>query len=320
MNTATIPSIDSAVEGSWAEGVIFLDRILVATDFSAHSTAGIEAALALAKLNPRSSITLLHVVEEVDAAFASVADLNFMPQDRYLLAQEALNKLADSYRAKHSAECRIVMGKPGRVICDLARNEHYDLIVMASHGRTGLDRVLLGSVAEQVLENAEVSLLVVKTPKGEAGQVVPERLSFGLRNLVVGYDHSKGAKRALNMARHLADECNGQITLVHAVEPRGLLGVPHLVVPSPTEEAALQQALEDLHHVRHLLGPDAEDWKIVAKPGYPWDVIPKYANETAGDLIVIGHHDQTRWGHSFAGSTAQRVVRLASRSVLAVKW
>jgi nucleotide-binding universal stress UspA family protein len=147
--------------------MIKLDRILVPIDFSDNGEWALKYAAALAeKFN--SEIHLLHVLQdvigvgtpEVGTAFASPGD--FVKELR-ASAQNGLQKIADSDLAAGKKIVQVVRdGQPFVEIIRYAREELADLIVMGTHGRTGLVHVLMGSVAERVVRKAACPVLTVR--------------------------------------------------------------------------------------------------------------------------------------------------------------
>jgi nucleotide-binding universal stress UspA family protein len=215
-------------------------------------------------------------------------------------------------------DARVLTGNPARVICDLAHSERFNVIILSSHGDAGLARMFIGSVAERVVQDAVCPVLVVKPHRDEAGQFIMEPVHLKLEHLLVGYDHRNGSRRALTIARAIAKRAGASITLVHALPPPPSLGPLQSIVPG-SRAAEVDQAIEWLRQVAASHENSAKEWDVRVGTGHPWDVIIDFAKSSSSDLIVIGPHEHTRWGHCFVGSTAQRVVRLAPCSVLAVK-
>lgn len=156
-----------------------ITHILVATDFSLDSDAALAYGLALAK-TVRASVHLLHVVESPLAAgvwsstiySAEIAGLQInLMRDAERHLRRGLRTL-DRPGVTITSEVRTGRAAPG--IVDVAREKHVDLIVVGSHGRTGLSHVMMGSVAEQVVRTAPCPVLVVRptehdTPRGAKG-------------------------------------------------------------------------------------------------------------------------------------------------------
>ena len=139
-------------------------KILFPTDFSASSEAALQMATSLAR---DSGATLLIVhVQESPLAYGG-GELAFTPLDVTRDLEENLRKVMPSDPTVAS-EHRLVMGDPADSIVRLADEENVDLIVMASHGRTGVARLLMGSVAEAVVRRAACPVLTCKQPAGVA--------------------------------------------------------------------------------------------------------------------------------------------------------
>jgi nucleotide-binding universal stress UspA family protein len=144
-------------------------RILVPTDFSATSDAALEWAKTIAG-TLGASLHLLHVFEDpyvgaVGAPFAAEAYLAAAPELGAARFEEAgarlSHRLSANEHARYRATSRIVAGASVPTILDYAREHHIDLIVMGTHGRTGLAHVLLGSVTERVVRLADCPVLTV---------------------------------------------------------------------------------------------------------------------------------------------------------------
>lgn len=140
--------------------------IVVATDGSRHSTAAVSHAIGLAKRND-SQLTVIAVVP---AEIAAPTDLDFTIDMRDKLAEEEMRHAEQNAKAvKEAAEREgvavrafVMTGKPAEAIIQTAAERRADLIVVGSHGRTGLERLMLGSVAERVIVLASCPVLVVK--------------------------------------------------------------------------------------------------------------------------------------------------------------
>jgi universal stress protein A len=156
------------------------NRILVPTDFSPPSDAALEYARILAA-KFGSSLRILHVIDDPTASSDFVAD-GFAPSTENIRtgllehARERLDHLLDLVdRSRHHAHADAVMGLPAAAIIDYAIATGAGLIVMGTHGRTGLAHLLMGSVAEQVVRSAPCPVLTVRqvTVADEAVAYVP---------------------------------------------------------------------------------------------------------------------------------------------------
>jgi nucleotide-binding universal stress UspA family protein len=135
--------------------MIHVQKILYPTDFSSCSNQAYFHALALAEIHG-ASLTILHVYVP---GFNS-AELGSRDSCREQLEQ--IRPADAAIRVQHL----LLDGDPAREIVRHAREGGIDLIVMGTHGRRGLERLLMGSVAEKVIRAAPCSVLVVKLPKG----------------------------------------------------------------------------------------------------------------------------------------------------------
>ena len=142
-------------------------RILVPTDFSPTSDAALEYARILAA-KFGSSVQILHVIDDPTAASEFVPD-GFAPStdgirtallDQAHTRLERVMNLVD--RSRHHAHAEAVLGLPAQSIIDYATATGTGLIVMGTHGRTGLAHLLMGSVAEQVVRTAPCPVLTVR--------------------------------------------------------------------------------------------------------------------------------------------------------------
>src|SRR5438552_10702138 len=144
--------------------MISIKNILYATDFSSHSNQAYFHAVALAE-GHGASLTILHVCQArtvimgegmVPAIGAESQDVDYWRRQL-----EQIRPVNDEIQVRHV----LLEGSPAQEIIRYATEQGVDLIVMGTHGRTGLERLLMGSVAEQVVRGAPCSVLVVKMPK-----------------------------------------------------------------------------------------------------------------------------------------------------------
>jgi uncharacterized protein (TIGR02284 family) len=142
-----------------------IHSILVPTDFSALSEYAFRLACSLAR-DHRARLTVLHVAPPPMAAYVGGVMTPEPPRNDRLWAQ-----LREQYPAdpRGAVEHLLAEGDPARMIVQAAAQSKCDLIVLGTHGRVGLGRVLLGSVAEEVVRRAPCPVVTVKTSVGDAG-------------------------------------------------------------------------------------------------------------------------------------------------------
>lgn len=150
--------------------MITLKKILVTTDFSSHSCAAFEHAFSLGLIY-NAPIYLLHVASDAPP----LAALYGMRADEYLkrdlIESVAMKKLQEFIARNIDADRRVIpfvrIGSPAIEIATFAQEQNVDIIVMATHGWTGLKHFFLGSVAETVVRHSAVPVLTVKPPSGD---------------------------------------------------------------------------------------------------------------------------------------------------------
>jgi nucleotide-binding universal stress UspA family protein len=134
-------------------------NILVPTDFDEHAGRAFDAAVALAQ-KFGSRITLLHVYQIPPSIYSS--DLAWPTEQLATAAKTSLATAIEKAKAIYpNTESLLEVGSPGETIISVANKNHADLIVMATHGRRGIARALLGSVTEKVVRLSHVPVLTI---------------------------------------------------------------------------------------------------------------------------------------------------------------
>ena len=155
-----------------------ITHILVPVDFSGHSEAAIRYAAMLAK-HVGGTVQLLHVVEDpfVSGAWSAEAFTPNIPELLNQVIADARVRL-DELKTAAASEgvtftTNVVTGRPAHAITEQAKTGALDLIVMGTHGRTGLSHLFLGSVAERVVRMAPCPVLTVRatTPRADETRV-----------------------------------------------------------------------------------------------------------------------------------------------------
>ena len=299
---------------------IELQRILCPVDFSEFSSRAMERAVALGNWFD-ARIEVLHVVPFITPAGAGLpyfpapvgSTAPLREQSRRELAQFVEPFLGEGV----PIETRVVEGDPWRVIQDEALALPADLLVMGTHGRSGFEHLLLGSVTEKVLRRAPCPVLTLG-----AVPALPRRGPL-FRRILCAADLTPGSEHTLAMGLSLAEENASRITLLHAVEyPPGEYGAHlYLAVPEigPLRRDLLEQARTTL---RRAVPDEARDFCDVTErveTGTAWRKILHVAEEMDADLIVMGAHAQGALGRALFGSTTTHVVRQAACPVLVVR-
>jgi universal stress protein A len=142
-----------------------IQRILAPTDFSEPSTQGLRSALELAEAFG-AKLLLLHVVEPppypVEGIVPSRLGATLLDDLERQAANDLAQMLPEAQGSKVEVTRSVVVGIPYRKIVEVAEEEKSDLIVMTTHGRTGLSHLVMGSVAEKVVRTAQCPVLTVR--------------------------------------------------------------------------------------------------------------------------------------------------------------
>lgn len=137
-------------------------KVLVPIDGSAQSTTAVEYAATT--LEP-DEIVLLHVIDPVEAGYSAAATMPGYSEEWYENRKEEANSLfseAKTHLEGHDVTTVTEVGRPSRTIVSYIEDHDIDHIVMGSHGRSGMTRILLGSVAESVVRRSPIPVTIVR--------------------------------------------------------------------------------------------------------------------------------------------------------------
>jgi len=202
-------------------------------------------------------------------------------------------------------EYRLADGHAAKEILMVADDIQAGLIVMGTHGRSGLRRLLLGSVAEEVLRGAACPVLAVKR-----SPVAPK-----IQTILFPTDLSGPSESALGVAFSLARDYHARLIVLH-VASFGQ-AVPYSELERMLKESSVyRRELED--ELRHCQKPQCSA-EFRVEEGDPADQIIRIAQEVGCDLIVMGSHGRTGLSRLLMGSVVEKTLRAASCSVLLVK-
>ena len=303
--------------------MIEIKRILCPIDFSDHSRHALDHAVAIARWY-ESTITMLHVCTAIPVA-AYAPGTPILPSavltsaDRDEL-RASMKRLADDEGAGDlPVEMEIIEGNTVGEILAMAERIPSDLLVMGTHGRSGFERLVLGSATEKVLRKAACPVLSV--PRGMKDAVPAAPVVF--KNVLCAIDFSECSMNALNYAISLAQEADARLTVLHVLEfapewPTREAGrVEDSVTDYVTEvekerRTRLAAAVPD--SVREFCAVET-----AMAYGSPYVEILRAADEQNSDLIVIGVHGRNAADVLFFGSTVQHVVRQAACPVLTLR-
>ena len=294
-------------------------RLLFATDFSDCAARAQTYAVQWAKAFG-APLDVLYVMELVPGM-----DIDY-PVNRLYLdhlrseGEKNLKAVLDQVvGAGVKAETHSLLGIASFQISELARERKADLIVMGTHGRTGLDHVLLGSTAERVVRTAPCPVMTVRGARagGDAAAATDGSVARP-RRILLPLDFSGCSLAAAEVAAGLVGQFESAITVLHVMEPVSY-GLDFTLIPSEPRESAIARVETRLADLVAALKVDHGKAELRMEGGLPADSILEWAAKLSADLIVMGTHGRRGVSHLMAGSVAEAVLRRAACPVLTVK-
>ena len=230
-------------------------------------------------------------------------------------AEAYLKDLAHIWQTNEiNISVRLGEGDPASAIIDIATDEHADLIIMSTHGRTGLARWALGSVAEKVLRAAPVPVIVARDDRP-------------IEKILITLDGSNFAAAAVTPAMQLAQALQATVTFLR-VQPYESYANRLEIDEYMRFEYGLDKSLEDLtrKRIRWYLEDIMDQYSQSGVPtqyaivmGFAADEILAYAEKEEFDLIVMSTHGRTGLRRWVYGSVTEKVLRSAHCGVMVVR-
>jgi nucleotide-binding universal stress UspA family protein len=295
--------------------MIRIAHVLSPVDFSEISQHALDHAAAIARWY-KARLTLLYV-------FANLPTMDLPPlvledADRERLMSD-LRRMAASVPPDVPVEYSIQEASYVHdEILAQAGATHADLLVIGTHGRSGFQRLFLGSVTEKVIRRAACPTLVVPPRAAD----VPAGSPIQLRRILCAVDFSESSLDALTYAINMAQEADAQLTVLDVVEfPPVLAGELGMPVPdlSGVREATEADARRRL---QGLIPEQARTYCTVdtaVVEGRAYREILRYATERQSDLIVMGVHGRGALDLLVFGSTTHHVIRASTCPVLIIR-
>jgi len=289
-------------------------HVLCPIDFSTPSRAALRYACALAEhFGARLTIVTIN-----DPLLTEVAGLrmgsSWMVEDT---ERELRRFVAETFEQTSSFQAEIgyevAEGKPAPQILRIARERACDLLVMGTHGMTGVRKMFFGSTTERVLR--ETSVPVLLTPPTDTGPLTLDHVKRALRRVLVPVDMVPETRRQLQVAQAVAEGLEAQLLLLHVIEPVHFPLPAYISLPSVDAERRVR-AEQLLEALVSMLSPTVRPEALIAY-GNPAEEIAKTARDRKAGLIVVGLHSSPLAGPRM-GSVTYRVLCLASTLVLAL--
>jgi nucleotide-binding universal stress UspA family protein len=290
-------------------------QILVPVDFSPFSDKAVEYAIELAK-QFSARITLLHAIvlfhDDVDEE-QRLQQYHQLITQRESSAQEHIEGNRQSVHQQGiQVNTEIIRGiSASDVILEYLHQHSYDLVVMGTHGHTGLKHLLLGSVAEKVVRFSPVPVLTVHRSIQK----------FQIRKILVPIDFSPYSKEAADYAFLFAQKFGATIEFIHVIEQEihpafYASGVDSIFEIDPSLKDRVIENLQEFIEDQKIEGIPI---RFLVREGKAHKEIVEYAKENEVDLITIATHGLTGLDYILLGSTTEKVVRWSSCPVLTVK-
>ncbi len=287
-----------------------MKNLVLATDFSEAARAAYTAAASIARTY-EATIQLVHEVESAPFLYLDAVNTQEILDRHY---EKLKVKLENETKHVAFQGCNVTphlggFALDGERLVDFAEPHTTDLIVLSTHGRSGLPRALLGSFAENIARHAAVPVLTVRRREVDDDAFQP-------RSILVPFDFSENAKTVLPLARSLGERYSSKVTLLHVlpeVSVRGDWGAVQERLRVTDETAAkLEDRLESLGR------SELPGVKVMTDTRYG-DAHAEIVNEAksiSADIIIMATHGWTGLKRMYFGSVAEKVIRTATCSVL----
>ena len=279
--------------------------ILTGTDFSDVAEAGARAAYQMARRLGAKRVHKLHVV---DHAVLEPVLAPLPAEVEKSIVDEAQSKLTQSMESGEDTEgleltSEALIGLPSKALGDVAQSLPADLIVISSHGRSGLSRLMLGSVASAVVRSAHCPALIVGPERP-----LPERF----KNILVAVDISEISATVLRHALNFARAEAAPLTILSLFESS-------LATSGDSKEALGAKRRAQIEGLLEGLDTEGVELKVeVMSKAPPSNVILDLLEMTEADLVVVGTSGHGFWHRMIVGSTATKVINQAKVPALVV--
>jgi nucleotide-binding universal stress UspA family protein len=282
-----------------------------AIDFSNFTDTIISYSVALCKKYD-AKLFLVHVTNDLNTLLKhneTALDVEVLQKSNIRYAQELFADLAKDLAIEN--EIIISPGTPADEISRLASEQKADMVITATHGKSGFKRFLLGSVTEKLMKTLHCPLLVLPTQEQEF--ISPTGFEMKLKNILIGCDFSPDSKLAFDYGLSLAQEFQAELYLSHVIKPSRYKD-------QREEISELRGRLEK--QLNDMVPETCREWCTINTAlldGEPCMELMNYAKTQGIDMIVLGIRGHTLWEKLLVGSTTDRLIRHSLFPVLAVR-
>jgi nucleotide-binding universal stress UspA family protein len=291
--------------------MVRLSRILCTIDFSEFSRDALQHGLSLARWYS-AQLTVLHVHQPLGLVKGLPGEVFLPPAAPDEVAEEVRRFCAPLLTPTDPApEISVREGNPSREITHEAERLPADLLILGTHGRSGFERLFLGSVTEKVLRSTRVPVLIIPPPVREPGSPL-------YRTILCPLDFSDASIRALEYAMSLAKEADARLILLHVIEDLLADADVETLGHLSLAEYYRQSEQDATARLQRMVPEEAGVWSTpqlrVGRGRAHREILKVVADERA-DLVVMGVQGRSAVGRVF-GSTTHRVIREAGCPVL----
>lgn len=271
-----------------------MKKILIPTDFSKYADEAIEVGAQIAKKNG-SEIVLIHMLELPTHMNDAVSGETSIPEIM-LFKRKAEETLKNIKNRPYLAGIKVTEvvrldGAYKGINNYIKQHTDFDLIVMGSHGATGINEILIGSNTEKVVRQSEVPVLVIKNKLD----------SFNAGNIIFASDFSNEIKKPFKKVIEFAKTFGSKLNLVMICTPNSFrsTSTAHKIVNEFVSEFDMPEYSFEIYNESNI------------EKG-----ILNYSNENNGDIIAFCTHGRTALNHFFVGSISEDLVNHSPKPVL----
>ena len=298
--------------------------VLVPLDGSTFAEQALPWAIAIARAaGARLRLVLVHEapptppLDETTARLYTKIELALRKSQR-----EYLRRIVERIRGKHPVQTATatLQGSPARALGNYVGEIRPDLVVMTTHGRGGIHRAWLGSVADQLVRSLEIPMLLIRPREGGT----PADEASALMEILVALDGSRRAEAALPPAAALAKLLGARLALVQAVQPAVVTSDPPLPVPTGFDEELsrvrrreAQDYLDDVAEQLTAQGVPASGAAVLG--GSAFDTIQEAARSPRTSVVALATHGRGGLRRLVLGSVADKLVRAGEHPILVTR-
>jgi hypothetical protein len=267
-----------------------MEKLLIATDGSEYSKSALREAINLAKIcsSKLIAVSVVKTNPEFEDLVPQVIDKIEKEASEHL---DSIKKMA----SKESIDCEIMLHlseEPYQDIIDEAAKNQVNMIIVGTHGRTGIKRLMMGSVTAKVIGHATCNVLVV-----------PVTAKVECKNILIATDGSRYSDAVAIEAIGISKRCGSSL----------------IVISVATSDEEIKSAEDNVKKVVELAEKEGIKTDGLAVKGIPYEAIVDASKRKGADLIVVGSHGRTGLERLLMGSVTERVIGHSESAVLVVK-